>query len=173
MKQKRVVFTFNYLLMAATRAMARVQASEAVPEDTLVDRINAVLYCALTLEAFLNHVGAESMPLWRPLKRKLSPLEKLEVLAAHHKIHISWDSAPYQSFAAAMMFRNLIVHAETETVEGAVTSPYDQVIPKWQTLCTASQSRRILADTKRILEDLPAQMGLTAIPAFTLAIRTQ
>jgi hypothetical protein len=161
------VYSYGYLLIAAEEAFERAKEGR---QPEFIESLNTVLHCALALEAFLNHIGAHSMPHWAPLKRKLSPIEKLDVIAAHHGFSIKWDRAPYQSFADAMTFRNLIVHAETETVE-VLCSTKSSLSPlaKWQSYCTLSKASRILCDTLAIVKELPLKTGVEAIPSFLLA----
>jgi hypothetical protein len=167
MTRRQRIYSYGFLLAAAGEALERAEQGSKPP---FIDSLNTVLHCALALEAFLNHIGAQSMPHWPPLKKKLSPTEKLEVLAAHYGFSISWEHSPYQSFSDAMAFRNLIVHAETEIVQ-APKSAKKRELPhaKWQSYCTISKARRILADTRTIVQELPQLTGVEPIPSFLLS----
>ena len=167
------IYSYGYLLAAACRATERSLLAETNAEDTLIENMNAVLLCALTLEAFLNHIGEQIIPCWAPLKRKLSPKKKLEVIAAHKSINLKWAEAPLQSFTAVMEFRNLIAHAETEDVEPKSGELSDIPQAKWQLFCTPISTKRIYKDTRSIVENYPSMLGIATIPPFLLSERLQ
>ena len=173
MTQTHRIYSYGYLMMAAGAAHERAQILAKADKEPFIDSLNTVLHCALALEAFMNHLGAQAMPHWTPLKRKLSPVEKLETLAAHGSLQIDWSKSPYQSFKEAMTFRNLIVHAETEDVEAPGDSHEDHPQTKWQSFCTMNRAGRILTDTKDIIANLPGQLNLESIPSFLLTERTE
>ena len=132
--------------------------------------MSTILYCALAIEAYLNHVGTHTMPHWPPLKKKLSPEEKINVLSAHLNIPVAWGGAPYQAIAQALSFRNLVVHAETETIE-LPASDDSAVETKWQAYCKPTIATRILRDTKRFMAEFQAPSSPGHVPSFLLAER--
>ena len=168
MKRKHVFYSYGYLLNAAQHANVRLKNGG----EPLTESLNTILHCALALEAYLNHVGAGAMPCWTPLKKKLSPNEKVEVLAAHLGIPVDWGKMPYQSLAKAFAFRNLIVHAETETVELPVADTRSAEA-KWQAYCKPKIADRVLADTWRFIKEFKGPDAVRQIPSFILAERTR
>jgi hypothetical protein len=170
MVERSITVSYQYLLAIADRALVRAKETEA---DPFLDYLQVVLYSALALEAFLNHIGSRIFPLWAPLKKKLSAKEKLQVIAASRKIEIKFGEAPYQSFISAFAFRNLIVHAETEVAErGSRSSATHLPEAEWQMYCKSSVAERILQDTKTIISTLPGQVSVNEIPLFLLAYAT-
>lgn len=79
----------------------------------------AQLMCALTLEAVLNHVGqclicddAGESALWDAVER-LSPKQKLLVIAERLRVGIDFGILPFQDFKAIFDFRNDLAHAKS------------------------------------------------------------
>jgi hypothetical protein len=68
---------------------------------------------AFLLEAYLNHVGEQVVPVWSELERPLRPKAKLEVIAAELKVDLG--SAPFATFDAIFRFRDLFAHGKTIT----------------------------------------------------------
>jgi hypothetical protein len=160
-------YSYGYLLMAMHAALRRARAAE---RDPFVDCLNVLLHAALAAEAYLNHAGAQILPHWEPLKRKLSPREKLEVIAAARDISINWGAEPYQSFEEVVRFRNMVAHAETSEVIHTSLGP-DAALNRshWQTYCRLDVAERLGCNVESMIENLPGQLGLERIPAFLLA----
>lgn len=164
----RKIYTYRYLLAASQQAFVRATQSKDVE---FIESLNILLFTALALEAFLNHIGAQSVTHWPPLKKKLSPMEKLEVLTAQRGVGIEWDKSPYQSFKLAFQFRNLIAHAETELLE-VKPGRSDVVQPKakWESYCKLGTAERVLKDVVQIIRTLPVLLGLEQdSPEFILS----
>ncbi|MEJ1964635.1 MAG: hypothetical protein WDO56_25030 [Gammaproteobacteria bacterium] len=161
------IYTYRYLLASAQRAYLRAHDKD----DELVECMNVILFSALALEAFLNHLGARTVQSWPPLKRKLAPPQKLKFILAQHRVSVDLSRPPYQSFATAFQFRNLVAHAETEHVAFEKTA--DARHPPeagWQTYCKLPIAERILKDVVVIFRTLPGQLGLhDEAPGYVLA----
>jgi hypothetical protein len=160
------IYTYRYLPFSAQSAYIRAGGNK---DAELVESMSVVLFSALAMEAFLNHLGPLIIPHWTPLKRKLSPSEKLEVILSQRSVSIGWSRSPYQSFETAFRFRNLIAHAETERI---TLENMPEIAPeaKWQEYCKLSVAERILKDTVTIFRTLPSQVGVCIESAeFVLA----
>ncbi len=168
----RRVYTYTYLLHAAREALKRAESSD---EGQLYECMHVLLYSALALEAFLNHMGAMTAKGWAPLKRKLSPREKIDFLLAQADRTVDFGVRPYQSFKEAFKFRNLLVHAETETVtlknSRSSFSVNDRTYPEtsWETFCYLDTARSIHDDIRQIIEQFPGLIGVENIPAFLMS----
>src|SRR5438445_7886600 len=159
-------YSYTYLLMAVHKSIRRAQNSE---RDTFVDCLNVLLYSALAAEAFLNHIGPQVFPHWEPLKKKLSPQEKLDVIAAAKGVKFSWGAEPYQSLAEVIRFRNLVAHAETTDVDYTVLSDGRVVSSHWQSYCQLDVAERISASIEALIKTLPKELGVIVPQANTLA----
>jgi hypothetical protein len=75
--------------------------------------LGSMLFTALGLEAFLNHVGALMLPYWDILEASLRPREKLEVIAMALDYSIDFGRMPFQAFGEIFSFRNDVVHTKS------------------------------------------------------------
>lgn len=154
MEDQFKVYTYRYLLLAAQRAYLRAEDED---RDSLIDCMEVILFAALSLEAFLNHLGPTLLRGWGPIKKKLSPREKLAVLLAERQVSIDFSCRPYQSFGDAFRLRNALAHAETEYLPFIRTDGERTTLPEtdWQRTCNRETARRILEDTASIQRTLP------------------
>ena len=134
--------------------------------------MTSMLFSAFCLEAYLNHLGEAKIPFWEPLKRRLSPHEKLEVLAVVLSFKPDFGVRPYQTFKSIFKLRDLLVHARTETItlEGEfILAPGDthpQPLSKWELLISLENATRFLDDTKAIVYDLSERANLPGDMVF-------
>lgn len=75
-----VAYSYGYLLMAVHKAQKRMKEGTK-NYCSSADCLSAVLFSALAIEAFANHVGEKSFKHWRPLKEKLAACDKLDLVA--------------------------------------------------------------------------------------------
>lgn len=107
------------------RTTCAPRASEA--KDTLFDCMEVMLFSALSLEAFLNHLGPQ---LFQP-----SPREKLDVMLGARGKTVDFARRPYQSFNEAFQLRNALARAETGYVPFEGTSPHKLPMCDWMKMC--------------------------------------
>ena len=94
-------------------------ANELAKSDTqarLNHIITSMLFDALTIEAYLNHLGSMRFSFWPPLKKKLGPREKLEVICNDLGLEPELGRTPWQTWGFIFKLRNLLAHAETEVL---------------------------------------------------------
>jgi len=75
--------------------------------------MSVVVFCAFTLEGYLNHIGVRRMRDWDILERKLSWREKLELIGRELKTTFNTDKKPFKSMAEAFAFRNRLAHGKS------------------------------------------------------------
>lgn len=153
-------YSFAYLLLAAHGAEKRAKEAEIYPFG---DCLSMLLYGALSAEALINHVGDKVFPHWEPLKRKLAPVEKFEVVAASCGKQVSWGSRPYQALKDVMYFRNLVVHSQTEVVDmDLVSGKAGFRRDYWPSYCEYHIAKRILEDVEEVvLRAFPTLIGFS------------
>ena len=156
---ERVVVPHNKLRHAADQA-----ASRAREGGGMYDCLTAILFSALTLEAFLNALGMGVVRGWEVLERKLSPQEKLSLLAKRLEYEVDFGSRPFQTFSVLMAFRNDIVHAKPETTAGEVEGEGHDICRQletgWEKMCTAEWAERAVRDRDAIMDVLFRRSGL-------------
>ena len=100
------------------------------------------------------------------LKRKLSPRDKLDILAIVLAFQPDFGRRPFQTFQSIFKLRDLIVHAKTETLtlEGEFILDEEERPPKpltvWEQLISVEGARRFLDDTKEIVDQVGKAAGL-------------
>lgn len=135
--------------------------------------MTAMLFSAFCIEAFLNHLGDQQLPFWEPLKKKLSPYEKLQVLSTIFGFTPDFGVRPYQTFKSIFKLRDLLVHGKTETLtlEGEfILSPGEmppEPLSEWEQLISLEGARRFVEDTKLIVQDLYSHAGIDKNFAFS------
>ena len=173
MPLKRQVYTYRHLLLVATDAF---ELARDMPQSRARHQyMHVVLYSALALEAFLNHIGVRMIPGWELMKKKLSPREKLEFIARQRKVEIDFGTRPFQSFGDAFRLRNMLAHAETEKVDignidGAFNHAHENfAATTWEQFCVKYKAEIILEDVESIIERLPATLNIENEPNLLLS----
>jgi hypothetical protein len=76
----------------------------------------SMVFSAFTVEAFLNHVGANRTTFWSTVERKLSPPDKLGLLATFLGLEIDFSKRPFQTFRRMFRLRDALAHGKTESM---------------------------------------------------------
>lgn len=138
----------------------------------------SLVFTAFTLEAYLNHVGEKVFLCWKDLER-LSPKEKLNVIAEKLKIEVNYGKRPWQVVEELFKFRNDIAHGKTVKIKTKEVLPledlsntkfYEQfLLTRWEKFCTQKNAVKAREDVKNIvatlhaaanfLDDLPFDSG--------------
>lgn len=156
-KTIKTIRTYAFLFHAAREALSHAEKDE---EGRFFDCLSCMTFCALTLEAFFNHIGNQRVRHWLHFERKLSPSEKLDLLAADLDISIDRGNVPFSDFGRLIWFRNFTAHGKTITeqiterhilVEKEMTPTGDT---EWEKECTLENARKYLESTKRMIDYL-------------------
>jgi hypothetical protein len=116
-KLRRRLYTHNQL-MGAARSFTQAAGGDSEFSSAMA----SVLFCALALEALLNHIGVSLLPSWEEhFRRRLSPEGKLALIASHVNLLVDFGRKPFQAFRVLFEFRNQLAHGGTEDLpyEGA------------------------------------------------------
>ncbi len=152
--------TYFYCWMTAKDALEQARAASYPP---LTQMIVAGVFSALTVEAFLNHLGKEHVPGWDVIERKLSPRGKLQFLQAAFHFKVDSTRRPYQTLREMFDLRDGIAHGKSElvVVVKEVDDPDDESAtntdPDWKKRCTLPLVSRMVEDAERIARDLNEQ----------------
>ena len=162
----------TYTRLRGVSWYANKLANKAI-EGRLNHCMTSMLFSAFTLEAYLNHLGESKISFWDPLKKKLSPHDKLEVLSDVLGFKPDFGSRPYQTFRSMFKLRDLLAHARTETLalEGEFILTPGESPPKplseWEQLISLEGCQRFLDDTKAIVYDLSSRAGVSGDVVFS------
>jgi hypothetical protein len=162
---------------ARTLQIAEISARRAVASDTgsFFESMNAMLYAAFTLEAFLNHLGSVRISFWPVIERSLRVKEKLEVLCDVMDFAPDFGSRPFQSMTEAFRLRDLIAHGKTEDLPVGTPHKFgtmkDLGVPmtEWESLCTPAKAARVVEDAREIVTRLHEAAGLGPPVFFILS----
>lgn len=125
-----------------------------------------MVFAAFSLEAYLNHLGRAVTEFWDSVERKLSPREKLDLLASVLRFRIDYASRRFQTFVAMFAFRNTLAHGKTESLtEESVQTLADGDVPElpkttWEEAISLENASRYLSDSKEIVLQLNLKAGL-------------
>jgi hypothetical protein len=168
-KGKRIVPTYT-ILRAVSWYSNKLAKTDT--DARLNHIVTSILFDAFTFEAYLNHIGALRFSFWPPRKKKLSPIEKLEVICEDLDFHPDLGSGPWQTLGFIFKLRNLLVHAQTETIpfEGFIKG--EEILienwpkAKWEELISVEKSQQFLDDTKLMIMELADNVGIPPEDVF-------
>lgn len=167
----RRLYTHNQLLGAAKTFLKQSRVG-----DEFDNAMGCALFCALALEASLNHLGSALFPFWdEQLKRKLTPEGKLSLVASKINFNVTFGRRPFQAFRVLFEFRNQIAHGTTEDLKYESSKDWleygDHRWPaaKWEVLCNFAQASALFCDTELMVDELFAHSGIEKIPHFLLS----
>src|SRR4051812_37108985 len=119
----------------------------------------SIVFRAFYLEAFLNWLGPQLVPDWKGRERRLTPKEKLELLADVIHVRPDYGSRPWQSVKAIFDFRNLIAHGKPITLTDETLEHVDESLDgklgeplqtDWERFGTEENAVRAEEDIKQI-----------------------
>ncbi len=128
----------------------------------------SIIFTAFTLEAYLNHIGAIIFSCWEDLER-LSPKEKLNVIAEHLNVEIDYGKRPWQLLKKLFQFRNDIAHGKSIKVKSEKILPleehsdddFDKLFERtrWEKYCTEKNAVRAREDVEAIVKIMHKTAG--------------
>ena len=163
--------TYAYCRIAARDALRQAEKAES---GALYFCMMAGVFSAFTVEAFLNHVGRSKVPDWDTKERKLSPSQKLHLLASSRGWALNFGKRPFQTFRSMLSLRDSLAHGKTEEVVA------DRVMgrrptdddrwpePRWKKLCTVAIAKKMVQDAEAIVKDLSLRSGSGRDPFASL-----
>lgn len=152
-----VYLTYTWLFSCARNAFDRAKESEA---GSTYMFMTSNMFCALTIEAHLNHVGSKVVPGWEIFERSLSIEKKLEVIALHTNFTVDFSREPFQLLSSVKRFRDTMAHGRTEEVDGHFADMNLWPKPKWLEQCTLKTADSWFTATRAIVEFVHSAAGL-------------
>jgi len=159
--------TLTYAYLKSGAEFLLKEAEETI-DGNVYTSMMALISTAFFIEAYLNHIGEKLIAHWDVIERKLSPSNKLDVVALALKVDLSFGSRPFESFSPIFKFRNLLAHGRTATIGGTwkrnLGSTSQGLRPLWLQLSNPEEARRRFDDGVRIVEYLHEAAGLGSDP---------
>ncbi len=161
----RDVYTFNVLFNGSNHTLRLAQERE---EGRFYYCMFSMLSAAFAVEAYLNHLGQDRFgeKEWERIERGMNPESKLRVLAKLINYNLDFGRRPCQTFPEMFNYRNLIVHAETESLTFEEGQVYDSIDgptepeTKWEQKTTLETAERFYEDAMELVRQLHEAAGL-------------
>jgi hypothetical protein len=152
--------------------------SQAKHDRERDNSVSAIVFCAFSLEGYLNHVGNELIPKWHEFFESLNPKAKLVLIADRYDFKFTFGSPPFQSFVTIFEIRNQLAHPKTkkhnyEDKKGTVWLKVGKKkwpADKWEALCDVKYAEQFVTDTKQIIKALDDALPLEKVPNFVLSM---
>jgi len=137
------------------------------PQGAANQFLASLLLTAFSFEAYLNHIGPESLACWDEVER-LPPLAKLELLAETLGVQLpkSVGRRPLQTVHKLFAFRNSVAHGRSSelTYKPAIRSTrnyeqelFEPLLADWEKLARSSDfAVRAREDVEAVLQLLQA-----------------
>jgi hypothetical protein len=165
---KKSVYTYALLRGMAWNAYETAEEQES---GRYLHCMSAVVFCAFTLEGYLNRIGVRRMRHWDILERKLLWHEKLELIGREFNTKFDKGKRPFQSMAETLKFRDRLAHGKSVIDEefsgqhslGDVQDSY--LHPEWRKKYSSlTKVKAVLKDMDSALCQLRSSAGLGSLP---------
>lgn len=148
-----------------------LQEAERTEEGRFYNSLITMVFCAFSLEAYLNHLGEQKVSNWYSIERSLNYSQKLKLIADTTKNKIDMREKPYCFMNSIFDYRKLIVHGKTSrlTKKQSIipnTIP-DMPLAFWEKMTTLQKARDFRIHTKDIIESLSKNIEDNEIPLGT------
>jgi hypothetical protein len=159
---------FVYMYLGAKDMLERAEASE---EGQLYTVTSALIFCAFTLEAYINHLGATRHADWEEREKRKSAKDKLKALAKEVGVKVDFGKSPYSTMRNLFAFRDKIAHGRTthEKVDKIIKLdkprlPQVAGDTEWRSFATIENARQAAKDVEDIVKALHNASGFKGNP---------
>lgn len=165
-RQTTITFVYTH-----TGARHMLELAEATQDGQLYTTTSALVYCAFTLEAYLNHLGKLRHADWDEIERNYGKRRKYETFAQAAGLQIDYTRRPYCTLVELFAFRDRMAHGKTVT--GNVSVLVDASVPRlpqimsdsdWQAFATIENTRQAIEDVEVLVRELHAACGHSGDP---------
>lgn len=165
-RQTTITFVYTH-----TGAKHMLELAEATRDGQLYTATSALVYCAFTLEAYLNHLGKLRHAGWNDVERSYGKRRKYEMFAQAAGLQIDYARRPYSTLVELFAFRDRMAHGKTETENVSVLIDANaprlpQIVSNsdWQAFATIENARQAISDVERLVRELHAASGQRGDP---------
>lgn len=161
--------TYAYMHNAAKFMLT---LAEKDTKGQLYTIVGTLIFCAFTLEAYLNHLGKLRNKEWDEVERKYSKFEKYRLFAKADQIDFDgFRTRPYITLKELFEFRDRLAHGKTteETINTTVNF-IDGHLPSlhadadWKSFATIEKARIAVSDVEQIIKELHRANGYSENP---------
>lgn len=164
-EKERIVRTYAELWHTSSCLLKRGQENK---KASFHQFMASLVFTAFSLEAYLNHIGAQIFTCWNDLER-LSPKEKLNVIAERINVEVNYGRRPWQIMINLFGFRNDIAHGKSVTIKSEEIIPlinhneddiHNFLRTNWEKFCTEKNAVRAREDVNNIIETIHEASGI-------------
>jgi hypothetical protein len=130
----------------------------------------SMLFCALTLEGFFNHIGSKFDSEWELKEKKLTRKKSNELVFSFIDYEVDKKQKPFCYLSTIFDFRDQIVHPKTTNfkIENARMDKKNDnpILPsaKWEKMVCHKNAKNFLDNTKEIIRILHEHSDLPGSP---------
>jgi hypothetical protein len=166
----RKIYMYRHMINIAETMLHQAQNNNEYDNS-----LPTIVFCAFSLEGFLNHVGEYLVEDWKKSPESFKPKEKLLFLADKFSIEIDFGKSPFQSYKVIFEIRNQLAHPKTK--EHIKDSKFKLKVnenskwnaDRWECCTNKKEAEKILNDTKQIIDELDKKFPIEKIPSFILS----
>lgn len=166
---EQTTITFAYMYKGAKHMLRLANGSD---DGRLYTVVSSIIYCAFTLEAYLNHLGKLKNEEWDKIERRSSKYDKYKLFASNAGIDFDeFRSRPYSTLKELFEFRDRMAHGKTTTEDinlsiNMMTDALHIINPErsWQEYATIENARIAISDTEKIVKELHSSNGFAGNP---------
>ncbi|WP_339414524.1 hypothetical protein [Pseudomonas sp. EA_35y_Pfl2_R5] len=165
--------TYAYMFIGAKAMLEQAEKSD---DGQLYNLVSCLIFCAFTIEAYLNHLGQLQDESWEKTERKLSKLKKYTKLCQQAGITPDFTQRPYSTLSELFAFRDKMAHGKTikENITKEIEFPSESTRFKtetdWQQFSSIENAKRAIEDTEKLVKELHAASGQSRNPFRDLGI---
>ena len=111
---RQTTITFVYMHTGAKHMLRLAEANE---DGQLYSLVSSLVLSALTMEAYLNHLGKLRNKHWDEVERKLTKLDKYKMFCKVAKLKVDLNVRPYRTLVQLFQFRDQMAHGTTTADE--------------------------------------------------------
>ncbi|GAA3990598.1 hypothetical protein GCM10022279_12160 [Comamonas faecalis] len=160
---RQTTITFVYTHIGAKHML---ELAERTSEGQLYTLTSALIYCAFTLEAYLNHLGKLRHSDWDEIERRRSKRQKFETFARSANLEFDYARRPYVTLVQLFAFRDRMAHGKTVTEDVSMLIDADvprlpQIVSEsdWKAFATIENARHAIEDVEMLVRELHAACG--------------
>jgi len=145
-------------LWAATKRMFELAEDEKNSQLRYMT-MSSMLYCAFTMEAFLNHAGALLIKTWFQKEERDGPKQKLKHIEKCLETSFDLSKRPFQTLSDLFVYRNWLAHGKTEiilepTIIKTSSGPDFEFESEWEKWTTYDNAKRFKEDTYSMMHKI-------------------
>jgi len=148
----RTVRTYDEFFLLSIFALKQAEEQK---EYSTYYCIVAMVFCAFSLEAYLNHIGETYYNIWDFKDNQRTPSEKLRCIVKPKNLVIDKTKEPFSYFGTIFKYRDSIVHNRTETISNWQKIENNEIpdlpLLAWEKETTLGKAEKYCKNTRNMI----------------------